>query len=99
MFSRKRFREKKIKKFPRKFSRKKVHHSIRENMRKNFAQNFFAIKFATIFFAIINSYTFMIKILVNKFRLFFGKGPPCWAKIDQIFSLQDMTIHTPIDSP
>jgi hypothetical protein len=52
MFSRKRFGEKKIKKFPRKFSRKKVHHSIRENMRKNFAQNFFAI---------INSYTNLLQ--------------------------------------
>jgi hypothetical protein len=58
MFSRKNFHVKKNKKFPRKFSRKKVHHSIRENMRKNFAQNFFAIKFATIFFAIINSYNY-----------------------------------------
>ena len=67
MFSRKRFREKKIKKFPRKFSRKKVHLSIRENMRKNFAQNFFAIKFATIFFAIINSYK---KNLLVKLSIF-----------------------------
>ena len=59
MFSRKICPEKKIRKFPWKFSRKKVHHYIRENLRKNFAQNFSAIKFATIFFAIINNYNFM----------------------------------------
>jgi AraC-like DNA-binding protein len=60
MFSRKRFREKKIKQFARKFSRKKVHHYIRENLRKNFAQNIFVKKFATIFFAIINNFTFFL---------------------------------------
>jgi hypothetical protein len=61
VFHEKDFAKKKIKKFPRNFSPKKGHHSIRENLRKNFAQNFFAIKFATIFFAIINSYSFIYR--------------------------------------
>jgi hypothetical protein len=30
---------------------------------------------------------------------FYGKGPPCWAKIYLNFSQQNMTIHTPFDSP
>ena len=55
-FNEKHFAKKKTKKFPRKYLHKKANNFLRKILRKNFAQNFSAIKFATIFFAIINSY-------------------------------------------
>ena len=66
-FSRKIFRGKKIKILARKYLRKRAHHFFRKILRKNFAQNFSAKKFATIFFAIINNYTFFLSEIVFRF--------------------------------